>query len=491
VNDELPDDVYEALVEAGKSLNCYEPTRNGGTVVHAARSPATGERPGDDFNRKASWRDILEPHGWRPVGSHGDKVYWRRPDKDRGHSATTGHCSTEARGDLLYVFSANASPLEADRTYSKFEAHATLNHGGDFAAAARDVLAKGYGDPALPMGRLKVTGTSSSGQPAQRPSADNSDDPLDQDATAADLIRANSTIRWVWPNWIPVGVLTILASEPGIGKTRLCADLLRRVHLGLAWPDGAAPTVPPGGCAVWVPADNQHPELGTLPLSFGFPPESLYLNATRRNPFTGTMLDDKEDLVDFEARIVRTKPVFVFIDTCLNASDRSQYKPEDSKAFFVPLQQIAARTQTAIVCVTHTNASGKPLGRRITGQGRVVVQLDKPDPDNQPHRRKLWVSKSNALFPLPLGVTMGNNGNDYDDKPPEAPTETAVADTRVQKAREWLAKYLKTGPKRVSYTRQDAEKDGFDSKVLYRAKHSMGVEEFETEGKKWWQLPSE
>jgi len=333
-----------------------------------------------------------------------------------------------------------------------------------------------------------VNGTNGNGKHSL-PNSDTSDDPLDRDATAADLIEANVTIRWGWDKWLPAGVLCVLASEPGVGKTRYCADLARRVYLGLPWPDGALPTFPAGSRTLWVPADNQHAELGSLPKEYGFPPESLYLNATRRNPFGGTLLDADEDLKDFERRIHRVKPALVFVDTSLNATDKSAHKPEDAKAFFVPLQQIAARTGVVMLCVTHLNAAGKPLGRRIMGQARLVMQLEQPDPDGQPNRRKLYVVKSNSLFPAPLGVTMGTGGNEYDTSPPEAGSSRSRADTpSLQKAREWLASALHDGPQRVGATRKSAEAAGISARDLYRARDSMGVEEFEVQERKWWRL---
>jgi hypothetical protein len=329
-----------------------------------------------------------------------------------------------------------------------------------------------------------------------RSSADTSDDPLDQDATARDLIECNATIRWGWEKWLPAGVLTVLASEPGCGKTRFCADLARRVHLGLPWPDGAPASFPAGSTTLWVPADNQHAELGTLPGSFGFPPESLYLNATRRNPFSGTMLDDQADLKDFEARIMRIRPALVFVDTSLAATERSAHKPEDARAFFSPLQQIAARTGVVLVCVTHLNASGKPLGRRIMGQARVVMQLEQPDPDGQPTRRKLYVVKSNSLFPPALGVTMGDVGNEYDADPPSAPeaaepVKRGPKSDKIDAAKRWLQEALRDGPKRVSYLRRSAEEKGIVARTLYRAKDDLGIEEFEMQDKKWWRLTEE
>ncbi len=39
----------------------------------------------------------------------------------------------------------SAAPFEHEKAYTKFAAYALLNHKGDFAAAAKDLAAKGYG----------------------------------------------------------------------------------------------------------------------------------------------------------------------------------------------------------------------------------------------------------------------------------------------------------------------------------------------------------
>ncbi len=186
------------------------------------------------------------------------------------------------------------------------------------------------------------------------------------------------------------------------------------------------------------------------------------------------------------------RPALVFIDTSLNATDRSSHKPEDAKAFFVPLQQIAARQGIVLVCVTHLNALGKPLGRRIEGQGRLVMMLEKPDPDGQPDRRKLWVKKSNSIIPPPLGVTMGAAGNEYDDAPPDKAEESGNSDSKpsgkVALAIAWLKDWLKFGPKRVSNTRTEAEIAGFSATILYKAVRMEKIDQFESENKKWWRL---
>ncbi|MDO8751540.1 MAG: bifunctional DNA primase/polymerase, partial [Dehalococcoidia bacterium] len=98
-----------------------------------------GGRPGDDFNARTTWPEVIEAHGWERVYERGEIGYWRRPGKERDLSATTGF-----GGDWLYCFS-TSTEFEAQQTYTKFAAYALLNHGGDYAAAARELAKRGFG----------------------------------------------------------------------------------------------------------------------------------------------------------------------------------------------------------------------------------------------------------------------------------------------------------------------------------------------------------
>jgi hypothetical protein len=103
--------------------------------------PDEGRRPGDDFNAQATWSEILEPHGWAYLFTASDgNQHWRRPGKAIGTSATV---SDDGAG-CLYVFS-SSTPFEPETAYTRFAAYAVLNHSGDFGAAARSLVERGYG----------------------------------------------------------------------------------------------------------------------------------------------------------------------------------------------------------------------------------------------------------------------------------------------------------------------------------------------------------
>jgi hypothetical protein len=98
-------------------------------------------RPGDDFNERATWAEVLTAHDWRLDRQTGEETYWTRPGKDNGVSATTNY----AGSDKLVVFS-TSTPFETETSYSKFAAYAVLNHEGDYSKAAAELAERGYGE---------------------------------------------------------------------------------------------------------------------------------------------------------------------------------------------------------------------------------------------------------------------------------------------------------------------------------------------------------
>jgi putative DNA primase/helicase len=140
-----PLEAFHALTVHAAGLNEYvKPAPR--EIVGDRSGPATGDRPGDHFNARAAWGDILTPHGWKVYRPAGPTTFWCRPGKSpAGISASTGFCRGPTGNDLLYVFSTSAAPFEAELSYSKFAAYTLLNHRGDFAAATKALVRAGYG----------------------------------------------------------------------------------------------------------------------------------------------------------------------------------------------------------------------------------------------------------------------------------------------------------------------------------------------------------
>lgn len=141
---EVTPDQLEALYRVSRVFNDAPPIAD--LVREPSYKPATDghKRPGDAYNDTADLVPLLESHGWRRCGAHGDKCLWKRPGKDeRGISATSNYANL----GFFYVFSSNALPFEAGKAYSKFAVYTILEHGGDYSRSASALNARGFGDP--------------------------------------------------------------------------------------------------------------------------------------------------------------------------------------------------------------------------------------------------------------------------------------------------------------------------------------------------------
>lgn len=139
---------FRELMEAANEAKLLIPVPEAARLsvpVPRAESADDELRPGDDFNVRGDWQEILVPQGWQVHHSRGDTVYWTRPGKELrdGYSATTGRA---ADADRLYVFS-SSTPFTPELAYSKFAAYSLLVHGGDYSAAARELRGLNYGAP--------------------------------------------------------------------------------------------------------------------------------------------------------------------------------------------------------------------------------------------------------------------------------------------------------------------------------------------------------
>jgi hypothetical protein len=457
----VPTSLLHAL--AGMQEKQAAPETNG----HAA-NPFAGQAVGDeDARRKAYARAALEREcGKMACASHGDlnNQFYR---------------SAAALGNLV----GSGDLTEEDVV------HALLNAGRaagcDNPAKDEDTVRRALKEGAKTPRTVPPSATEAPAEAAK-------EDDDRRVATIDDLARAGAAISWLWELWLPRNVLVAIAAEGGTGKTRFCADLMRRIRHGLPWPDGSPMTLPPDSKALWVVSDNHHDEMVTLTRSFKIE-DVVYINAWSDNPYDGTSLDDMEDLRALEARIRKVQPTFVIVDTVGNSTEKNLSKSEDARAYYMPLQVLARRHKTTVLALTHLNAGGKFLGRRILEKVRLAIKLERPDTSTE--KRSLEVAKSNSKRPATLGVTMGDGGNEYDHDPPrppeEGPSETSNASkapSAVYSATSWLCERLKKGPAKVVEVRQEAAAEGITTGTLYRAKQALGVIEARR-GCLWWSLP--
>lgn len=148
----------DILLSCARSFNQHvKPSQQ---VAPERQARAAGLKPGADFNQRGDVRALLERHGWRFLRKGAAGELWQRPGGE--HTSATLFADGK-----LYVFSTNAEPFEHERSYSPFAIFATLEHCGDFQAAAKALAADGYGQPTKPKAPKETKEPRQARQPAQ------------------------------------------------------------------------------------------------------------------------------------------------------------------------------------------------------------------------------------------------------------------------------------------------------------------------------------
>jgi hypothetical protein len=389
-------DERAALFDLARSFDAmprreYQPAaKNAGKV---------GTRPGDEFNRRMSWPEILEPHEWTRVGERGDVTWWRRPGKAIGVSATTNH----AGSDLFFSFT-SSTEFEADKSYSKFGAYAVLQHGGDFAAAAAALAEQGYGAPRQDRARRE--------RPAE-PAPSSASAPVWR--WLKDVER--EYVEWHWPGRLARGTLTLVVGDPGRGKSTAIRDVIARTTIGAAWPDGGI--APIGNVAILSAEDAASYTIRPgIEAAGGDVSRVVVLDAVRDGQGTERVFRLDTDLPALEALIEQVRPVLVHIDpvSAYWGTRLDSYRDSDVRSVLAPLVALAERHRVAMLGTMHVGKSSDRQARhRVLGSiafvaaARFVFAVG-PDPEDET-RRIFATVKSNLAKEAPaLAFTLEDAG---------------------------------------------------------------------------------
>jgi hypothetical protein len=171
-------------------------------------------------------------------------------------------------------------------------------------------------------------------------------------------------VRWLWPQRIPLGKVTVLDGDPGLGKSTMTLDLAARVSTGSPLPDKT-----PLSCARSVLivsaedgiADTIRPRLEAAGADVE---RVMVLDAVHYTTPKGDPeqrpLELPDDMAVLETAMQQTGAVLVVIDplAAFLSGSVDSYKDQHVRRALAPLARLAERTGAAIVIVRHLSKTG-------------------------------------------------------------------------------------------------------------------------------------
>ncbi len=214
-------------------------------------------------------------------------------------------------------------------------------------------------------------------------------------------------LTWLWEQRIPLGHLTYLDGDPGVGKSLFALHLAACVSSGSPMPDGTPGKH--GGVILIAPYDHASTTIKPrFEAAGGDPSHVLLLNTVQHlDPHTeqssARPFSLSTDLHHLETAIQRVNALLVLID--LPISSPSQETPS---ALFA-LTLLAQRTGCAIVFIRPSHSRNPATLLPRAASSRLLIAIVRsvllliPDPTNEHHL--LLLSTKHNLSPCPTTLT--------------------------------------------------------------------------------------
>jgi hypothetical protein len=164
-------------------------------------------------------------------------------------------------------------------------------------------------------------------------------------------------VEWLWRPWIPLGALTLLDGDPGLGKSTIAVDLAARVSVGYAMPPDYGNATDPADVLILSAEDDPHTTIRPRLDAAG-------ADLARVHTLTAMRVGNAErpPVLPYDlsaiAGMIRAKGIrLVIVDSFMAFLDSKidSHRDQDVRRCLHQLKLLAERTLSAILIIRHLN----------------------------------------------------------------------------------------------------------------------------------------
>lgn len=341
-----------------------------------------------------------------------------------------------------------------------------------------------------------------------------------------ELLAASSVklepVHWLWRNYLPLGMLTLLGGPAGSGKTTVATNFAATITRGSHWPDGTRCTSL-GDVLIWSGEDVPAVLKARLMAS------GADLTRVHFVGGSGGDFDPGRDMAALESTMEALPEArLLILDPIVSAVAGDGHKGNEVRRALQPVVDLANRRNCSVIGITHLTkgTSGRDPVERITGSlafaalARVVLIASKSKPESsndegEPIERRIFVRAKSNFGPDDGGfsysltrkevapsiegqfVTWGEaiqgtarevlaEAEDLSEGDDDKGTNFGGVDA-------FLMEVLKAGITPVSAVQDDAKSAGFAWRTVQRAAERRGVQRRKGGMKEgwYWSLPQD
>lgn len=289
-------------------------------------------------------------------------------------------------------------------------------------------------------------------------------------------------IEWLWTGRIPLGMISLCAGDPGLGKSFLVTWLASKLSVGAALPGDPSPAR--SGSTIYLAAEDSP--------AYALQPRAAKNGAdlSRILVLEDSKFDISEDLTKIRTIVQKDPSVRLLIIDPLNSYlGKTDYlKDPDVRAILNPLVEFCEETKIAALAVMHLNKKTDQAGiYRIGGSiafagvARSILAVTQ-DPEDHERRLLRPIKMNYARKPDALAFRIGEDlALTFDEGTVDIGTDDPLTPPSGREAlegsfaAEWLAGHLADGPVELPDILGAAKGLHIPQSTLYRAKDRLKV----------------
>jgi hypothetical protein len=320
-------------------------------------------------------------------------------------------------------------------------------------------------------------------------------------------------VAWLWRPYLPLGKVSIVEGDPGLGKTFLALAVAAAVSNG--WPlidvDGSFTHKVDLGKVLYMSCEDG--------LGDTLKPRLERMGANVANVFSleGKITPGKDEVIPvslmddevLRAAMVQVRPALVIVDPIQGflGSGVNMNRAEEVRPRLAMLGKLAEEFTCAIILIRHLTKSGKDKASYrgmgsidFTAAARSVLLVGK-DPNDENKRVVVQTKSSLAEQGKSIGFTVNEGKFEWLGHvevtagevlaPEKVEIETESDKDPIKEARKYLIDSLRDGPKPAKEILDGVKYSGFSQRTLNTAKSSLKIKSFRNKNTWYWAFPND
>lgn len=173
-------------------------------------------------------------------------------------------------------------------------------------------------------------------------------------ATLDELDDLLGNIEWLWNKWIPKGFVTMIAGDPGIGKSAFVQWLVKIITEGKAFPLEDKPLGKSGNC-IWVDTEASQQILMVRANTMNINKKRVYLPVINGDILSQANLGFEQDREQLINLVEGVKPELLVLDSLGGSHTRGENKVEDIRPVLEFLALLSRDNNMSSIVVHHLN----------------------------------------------------------------------------------------------------------------------------------------